>query len=437
MLDEDVRRFIDLINDIGIRLYKHTTSELDKRRSIAISPFGATSLIGMVFIGARGQTSAQINDFLPFDDMITFNPHLVMRNITDSVIMSPDLLSAAIVRELYSQKGSKQPLDFYKARASAFYDGLVQQVDFDEISKVVRERTNELVKTQTSNKVPAFLGDAAVLRLNPPFAALSANVFQMNCALSSSIGRDGEMTFHGEKEARTLPSTVWSGEFMYGYDVGLDATAVEIPHSNSPAGALTSTVFVMPGKPGSNSYAGVPLLARLEARLISRRAWSGLLRNLQRTEYAIDVQVPRFEHRSVLNLTVPLSRMGLKELFSKGSADLRGVNGIQELYLSDITQMNVFSLCSTPDAEGHVETYPSSKRTGRLGSRGGEDEEDDYDWKSSSVLKMPLPLRPRQARIPMSDNPRLKIDRPFMYFVRHNPTGMILHIGRFNPRDEP
>lgn len=104
MLDEDIRRFIDLNNDIAIRLYKHTTSELDTKRSIAISPFGATSLIGMVFIGTRGQTSAQINDFLPFDDMITFNPHLVMRNITDSVIMSPELRSAAIVRQLYSQK---------------------------------------------------------------------------------------------------------------------------------------------------------------------------------------------------------------------------------------------------------------------------------------------------------------------------------------------
>ncbi|XP_059480023.1 mucin-2-like [Neocloeon triangulifer] len=436
-LDEDVRRFIDLSNDIGIRLYKHTTSDLDKRRSIAISPFGATSLIAMVFIGARGQTSAQINDFLPFDDMITFNPHLVMRNITDSVIMSPDLHSAAIVRELYSQKGSKEPLDFYKARASAFYDGLMQQVDFEDIAKVVRVRTNELVKTQTSNKVPLFLGDAAVLRLNPPFAALSANVFQMDCTLSTSAGRDGEMTFHGEKNEHVLPAAVWSGEFMIGYDVGLDATAVEIPHSNSPTGALTSTVFVMPGKPGTNSFAGVPLLARLEARLISRRAWSGLLRNLQRSEHAIDVQVPRFEHRSVLNLTVPLSRMGLKDVFVEGKADLRGVNGIQELYLSDISQMNVFSLCSTPDAEGHVETYPSSKRTGRLGSRGGEDYEDDYDWRTGSLLKVPLPLRPRQARLPASENSRLKIDRPFLYFIRHNPTGMILHIGRFNPRDEP
>jgi serine protease inhibitor len=90
---------------------------------------------------------------------------------------------------------------------------------------------------------------------------------------------------------------------------------------------------------GTSSNAGMPLLARLEARLISRRAWSGLLRNLQRHPDVIDIQVPRFEHRSVLNLTTPLERMGLSDLFSESAADLRGVNGLQELYLSDLTQV--------------------------------------------------------------------------------------------------
>lgn len=33
-----------------------------------------------------------------------------------------------------------------------------------------------------------------------------------------------------------------------------------------------------------------------------------------------------------------------------------------------------------------------------------------------------------------SERPRLKLDRPFLYFVRHNPSGIILHMGRFNPR---
>lgn len=40
----------------------------------------------------------------------------------------------------------------------------------------------------------------------------------------------------------------------------------------------------------------------------------------------------------------------------------------------------------------------------------------------------------RQAPRSSSEKPRLKLDRPFLYFVRHNPSGIILHMGRFNPR---
>jgi serine protease inhibitor len=56
----------------------------------------------------------------------------------------------------------------------------------------------------------------------------------------------------------------------------------------------------------------------------------------------VDIQVPRFEHRSVLNLTVPLERMGLNDLFKSGVADLGGVNGMQDLYLTDLTQVQIY-----------------------------------------------------------------------------------------------
>jgi hypothetical protein len=93
--------------------------------------------------------------------------------------------------------------------------------------------------------------------------------------------------------------------------------------------------------------------------------------------------------------------------------------------------VNTFSTCGeeTVGARHHIETYPSSaQRTGR----------DDLEYRpppeSSDLYQLPplLALRPRQARLP--DNPRLRFDRPFLYMVRHNPTGMILHMGRFNPR---
>ena len=54
------------------------------------------------------------------------------------------------------------------------------------------------------------------------------------------------------------------------------------------------------------------------------------------------------------------------------------------------------------------------------------------DFEDPDLMKVPLALRPRQARIP--EAARLRFDRPFLFFVRHNPTGILMHMGRFNPR---
>ncbi|PSN51008.1 hypothetical protein C0J52_08585 [Blattella germanica] len=196
--------------------------------------------------------------------------------------------------------------------------------------------------------------------------------------------------------------------------------------------------MVLPGQPGQ--LAPGDSLNRLEQRLIDssyrRGAWSRLLRSLL-PRPGLELQIPRFSHRSLLNVTAPLQRMGLKDLFSAEHADLRGINGIKnDLHLSDIVQVNTFSTCAEDNvgSRHHVEVYPTSPQ------RSGREELDEDPKKSQSYFddlddglsSVPLALRPRQARIP--DAPRLKYDRPFLYFIRHNPTGLILHMGRFNPR---
>lgn len=222
-----------------------------------------------------------------------------------------------------------------------------------------------------------------------------------------------------------VPAAVWRGGFLAGYEPGLDATAVCL----SPDSAV-STVLVLPGQQGQ--VAPGDGLARLEQRLIEtsyrRGGWSRVLRSLL-PRPGLELQVPRFSHRSVLNATAALQKMGLRDVFSDQKADLRGVNGLYDLHLSDMLQVNTFSTCGEDviGARHHVETYPASpQRMGR-----GRRDADDLPL-HSPYSHLPLNLRPRQARLP--DAPRLRFDRPFLYLVRHNPTGMIVYLGRFNPR---
>ena len=109
-LEDDVRRFAELCNELAFRLWASITAKgLTMSRSVIMSPFAVTALLAMVFLGARGPTSGQMNDILRLDDMVTFNPHQVFKNVTDSLILSrtQGIATAAIVRELYSDKVSK------------------------------------------------------------------------------------------------------------------------------------------------------------------------------------------------------------------------------------------------------------------------------------------------------------------------------------------
>lgn len=109
-LGDDVRRFADLCNELSFKMWTAVTGKGQiASRSLVLSPFELTAMLAMVFLGARGSTSGQMNDILRLDDMVTFNPHQVLRNITHSItnINNPGVATASFVREIYSNKVTK------------------------------------------------------------------------------------------------------------------------------------------------------------------------------------------------------------------------------------------------------------------------------------------------------------------------------------------
>ncbi|KAJ8942965.1 hypothetical protein NQ318_016740 [Aromia moschata] len=457
-LDTDIYQFAQLCNELAFGFWKTVTSGLSSARSVFVSPFGATSLLAMVFLGARGATSGEMNEILRLDDMVTFNPHLIFKNVSESIkTEEPDsgVASSAIIRELFSDRSKGKLLPFYKERAKAFYDGYVEEVSFREIGDVIRRRTNLQVKKYTNGRMAEFLKDSSVVARSP-LAGVSINIFQTDCAQASTDGRDGELHFvvHPSIRQRRLvpiPAIVYKSGFLAGYEPSLDATAIALGTKEQ----TVSTILVIPGQQGVAAPGDG--LARLEKRLVEssfkKGAWSRLLRSLI-PRPGLEVQIPRFSHRSVINATVTLKRMGLHDLFDVENADLRGLNGVaNELYLSDMLQVNSFATCGEKriGETHHSEIYPATAASARNSRHLENYQSENIYYKSDlleepkdyqrafhdplhdpSYLSLPLSQRPRQARVP--ETPRLKFDRPFIYFVRHNPTGLILHMGRFNPR---
>ncbi|XP_043600267.1 mucin-3A [Bombus pyrosoma] len=441
----DIVNFSRLCNELAIKFWVAANSGLSTGRSLVLSPFGMTSLLAMIFLGARGSTSDQMNEILGLDNVATFNPHLIFQNVTDTVSLArhQGIANAAFVRELFADKAKvRRLLPFYKEQAQQFYEGLVTEVNFATISDLVRRRTNLLIRKQTGGRIKDFVKSNTV-PLRSPLATISANVFQTDCNTSSAstTGRDGELYFavsaaHRLRKLIPVPATVWRSNVLAGYEPSLDATVSAI----GSADKLVSTIFLVPGQQGHAAPGDT--LDRLEQRFIKEAfqdgAWDKLLKVLI-PRPSLELQVPKFSHRSIVNATAALKRMGLDQLFST-NADFKGINGIgNRLFLSDVLQMNLFSTCGDENiANGrhHMEIYPASptlRNSRHIGEQTFRRTRRAVNMEPANYRTVSLKERMRTIER-SEEKPRLKLDQPFLYFVRHNPTGLILHIGRFNPR---
>lgn len=178
-LNTDLSQFADLCNKLAFSFWQSITADgISQARSVIVSPFALTSMLSMIFLGARGGTSEEMNDLLRLDDMTTFNPHVVIRNITESIEQSKSsgIAAAAFVRELYSERSKGKLLPYFKEKAQQFYGAHVEEVNFDVINDILRRRTNLLVKRHTFNKINEYLKTNNIW-VNEPLAAISANVF--------------------------------------------------------------------------------------------------------------------------------------------------------------------------------------------------------------------------------------------------------------------
>lgn len=316
----------------------------------------------------------------------------------------------------------------------------MEEVNFSTVNDIIRRRTNLLMKRETAGISTEYLKTNNVWA-RPPLAGISANIFEMDCSGASRVERDGEMFFQvlpaiRQRRLVPIPAVVFKSGFTAGYDPELDATVVAVGLSKN----VVSTIFVMPGQqghlaPGDN-------LERLESVLminaVSKNAWRRLLATLMERP-GLEVQIPRFTHRSFVNATNSLRKLGLETLFDQSTADLRGIFGAitKDMFVSDLIQINTFSTCGEDKAgeSHHVEMYPAPPNKHRTVDYGTS-----YDFSATSsttastssvvpnyeserafatdplydlkYLNLPLPLRPRQARIP--EAPRLRFDKPYV-----------------------
>lgn len=72
------------------QVYKRAAAQ-HKRQNFVMSPLNLISTLGMLLLGARGPSAGVLRDLMQMDKFYTFNPHLVLKNVTAAMLGLKDV----------------------------------------------------------------------------------------------------------------------------------------------------------------------------------------------------------------------------------------------------------------------------------------------------------------------------------------------------------
>jgi hypothetical protein len=264
------------------------------------------------------------------------------------------------------------------------------------------------------------------------------------------------VAFRGRRLIQVPSGIINNRKLNTGYDPNLDATMAELPYK----GGKFSLILILPGKQTEFIAGG---LSRIESRL-NATLWNGLLRRM--SPHKIDFKMPLFRHRSVINhLKDAFIEQNMTSAFSSDDADFSGVNGGRDLWMSEIVQLNEVKIESggqptrqpdTPEVNsnyrsaGRFRNHRQARQFVQMGRKDfARQDHTNHDPQSHHEHHEQHPGQehnehhhPHDHHSESTSNDedsstvRIFFERQFMYAIRHNPTGMLVYIGRYYQPEE-
>jgi serpin B len=370
-------------NDFAWDLFGQLKS---REGNLFFSPTSIDLALVMTWAGARGATAKDMGDVLHLNPDHAGRPGLVTGaygGLQQAIMAADQPFTLRVANRLWGQAGFGFRPEFLELLARDFEAGL-QEVDFVGDSEGARKTINAWVAERTEDKIQDLLA-AGSLGADVRLVLTNAIYFlgQWQNPFQGADTRDRPF-FLTSSEQAPVPTMAQSGEFAYAED-GL-VQVLTLPYQEG----LAEMVIILPREKDG--------LAGLEGSL-DRPLLDGWLQ--QRQDRRVHVQLPRFTLEDDFSLARVLGQMGMASAFGP-RADFSGMAAGPDLFISDVVHKSFIDVY-----EKGTEAAAATAVTIRLTS---------------------MPMNPE-------NEVRFVADHPFVFLIRHVPTGQILFLGRLtDPR---
>ncbi|XP_060933734.1 leukocyte elastase inhibitor-like [Limanda limanda] len=360
-----------------------TLSHANPSGNVFLSPLSISSALAMVYLGARGDTAAQMAKALSFSSGEAVHADF------ETLIAGINSPSASYIlktaNRLYGEKTENFLPQFLEATCK-YYQADLKTVDFIGAAEASRKEINTWVEQQTENKIKDLLKPGTVSAMSR-LALVNAIYFKGNWMNRFDEANTKEMPFKFNKtESKPVQMMFQMKKLPYNYIPDHALQILELPYVEEEL----SMLILLP----EESTDGSDPLLKLEKELTLERLNEWTDRENMDVQSEILVHLPKFKLEEDYELNEPLSKLGMTDVFCASKADLSGMNGEGGLFLSTVAHKAFVEV----NEEG---TEAAAATAGMI---------------SFCMLR----------------EEHFTADHPFLFFIRHNKTKSILFLGRFS-----
>ncbi|XP_026017195.1 leukocyte elastase inhibitor-like isoform X3 [Astatotilapia calliptera] len=361
-----------------------TLSQTNPAGNIFVSPLSIGAALATVYEGAKGDTAAQITQALSFSSGEGVHANFQKLNAEINSPSASYILKLA--NRLYGENIAHFLPDFIDVTHRNYLADPIT-VDFIGAPEACRAEINSWVEQQTENKIKDLLKPGTVNK-DTRLALVNAVYFKGNWKNPFKEANTKEMPFE-IRQNETVPVQMMyqRKKLPYNYIADHDLQILELPY----VGEELSMFILLPKESSDGSG---PLL-KLEKELTQERLNEWTDRKNMEVDSEVLLHLPKFKLEEDYELNEPLTKLGMKNVFCAGRADLSGMNGEPGLFLS--------TMAHKAFVEVNEEGTEATAATG-------------------AVIKL-------ESFIP---DTHFTADHPFLFFIRYNETKSILFFGRFS-----
>ncbi|MCU1391134.1 MAG: serpin family protein [Ilumatobacteraceae bacterium] len=367
------------VNRFGTDLYARLAAADPNAPNLVFSPASVAIALAMVLPGAHGATAEQLAATLHADVAAALAPsmHALLEALdgrtetVDNPAGDPIDVVLAIANSLWVQQGFDLESSYLDALSTEF-GAAPQSVDYRADPETARTLINTWVETATHDRIPALLPPGAV---SAATTLTLVNAVYMKAPWRKTFDRSSTAPApFTTLAAAAVQTDAMSVVDFFGYVARSGVQMVALPY----IGDDLSMLIALPD-------AGQPLSAAVAAL--------GDPRGLASTRVA--VTLPKFDIETSVGVGEAVAALGAVDLFDPAKADLTGIaTADPPLYVGAIIhQANI-----TVDEDG----TEAAAATAVLLAGGAAVEAEPIDF---------------------------RVDRPFAFAVRDDPTGAILFLG--------